>query len=184
MYSRQVSPWFFFPVIENFSILLFFSHPQQILFLFLLLLFPSTSFHSFLFLVLHSKPGVSDFQVMWQQRAAEAAADTSPLCFLPVSLQTPATPGDAFIPSSSQSLPASTDMFGSVPFSTAAVPSGKKCTGIVVWNQIWASVPSSSLHFSTQGGSGERVLSSVLQGKAKQVFNKQGGPEFEFDYMF
>ncbi|XP_073213679.1 disabled homolog 1 isoform X13 [Lepidochelys kempii] len=36
---------------------------------------------------------------------------------------TPATPGDAFIPSSCQSLPASTDTFGSVPFSTAAVPS-------------------------------------------------------------
>lgn len=39
--------------------------------------------------------------------------------------QTPATPGDAFIPSSSQTLPASADMFSSVPFSTAAVPSGK-----------------------------------------------------------
>ncbi|XP_070948596.1 disabled homolog 1 isoform X9 [Macaca nemestrina] len=36
---------------------------------------------------------------------------------------TPATPGDAFIPSSSQTLPASADVFGSVPFSTAAVPS-------------------------------------------------------------
>lgn len=58
------------------------------------------------------------------------AADMSPLCFLPVSMQTPATPGDAFIPSSSQSLPASTDMFGSVPFSTAAVPSGEKYAGI------------------------------------------------------
>ena len=45
---------------------------------------------------------------------------------LPLSLwQTPATPGDAFIPSSSQTLPASADMFGSVPFGTAAVPSGK-----------------------------------------------------------
>lgn len=40
-------------------------------------------------------------------------------------LQTPATPGDAFIPSSSQTLPASADMFGSVPFGTAAVPSGE-----------------------------------------------------------
>ncbi|XP_051855547.1 disabled homolog 1 isoform X9 [Antechinus flavipes] len=36
---------------------------------------------------------------------------------------TPATPGDAFIPSSSQTLPASAEMFGSVPFSTTAVPS-------------------------------------------------------------
>ncbi|XP_023114530.2 disabled homolog 1 isoform X14 [Panthera pardus] len=36
---------------------------------------------------------------------------------------TPATPGDAFIPSSSQTLPASADMFSSVPFGTAAVPS-------------------------------------------------------------
>ncbi|XP_051855546.1 disabled homolog 1 isoform X8 [Antechinus flavipes] len=39
---------------------------------------------------------------------------------------TPATPGDAFIPSSSQTLPASAEMFGSVPFSTTAVPSGSK----------------------------------------------------------
>lgn len=46
------------------------------------------------------------------------------LC-LSLSWQTPATPGDAFIPSSSQTLPASADMFGSVPFGTAAVPSGK-----------------------------------------------------------
>ncbi|KAF2976658.1 hypothetical protein EK904_003272 [Melospiza melodia maxima] len=69
---------------------------------------------------------------------AEAGADSSPLCFLPVSLQTPATPGDAFIPSSSQSLPASTDMFGSVPFSTAAVPSGYVAMGAVLpsfWGQ-------------------------------------------------
>ena len=45
---------------------------------------------------------------------------------LPLSVwQTPATPGDAFIPSSSQTLPASADVFGSVPFGTAAVPSGK-----------------------------------------------------------
>lgn len=106
---------------------------------------------------------------MWQQ----CAADTSPLCFLPVSLQTPATPGDAFIPSSSQSLPASTDMFGSVPFSTAAVPSGKKCSGIVVRNQIWGSVPSSGLHLSTQGIDFSRVevgkafeVSASGQGKA------------------
>ena len=39
--------------------------------------------------------------------------------------QTPATPGDAFIPSSSQTLPASADVCGSLPFGTAAVPSGK-----------------------------------------------------------
>ncbi|NWW97087.1 DAB1 protein, partial [Rhynochetos jubatus] len=51
---------------------------------------------------------------------------------------TPATPGDAFIPSSSQSLPGSTDMFGSVPFSTAAVPSGYVAMGAVLpsfWGQ-------------------------------------------------
>uniref|UniRef100_A0A8C5UF30 DAB adaptor protein 1 n=1 Tax=Malurus cyaneus samueli TaxID=2593467 RepID=A0A8C5UF30_9PASS len=51
---------------------------------------------------------------------------------------TPATPGDAFIPSSSQSLPAGTDMFGSVPFSTAAVPSGYVAMGAVLpsfWGQ-------------------------------------------------
>uniref|UniRef100_A0A8C8VQE8 DAB adaptor protein 1 n=1 Tax=Pelusios castaneus TaxID=367368 RepID=A0A8C8VQE8_9SAUR len=51
---------------------------------------------------------------------------------------TPATPGDAFIPSSCQSLPASTDMFGSVPFSTAAVPSGYVAMGAVLpsfWGQ-------------------------------------------------
>ncbi|KAL9845521.1 disabled homolog 1 isoform 4-T9 [Geothlypis trichas] len=51
---------------------------------------------------------------------------------------TPATPGDAFIPSSSQSLPASTEMFGSVPFSTAAVPSGYVAMGAVLpsfWGQ-------------------------------------------------
>lgn len=61
----------------------------------------------------------------------------SSLYFIPVFLQTPATPGDAFIPSSSQSLPASTDMFGSVPFSTAAVPSGKKSAGNKGSTQIW-----------------------------------------------
>lgn len=110
---------------------------------------------------------------MWWQCTAEAAADTSPLCVLPVSLQTPATPGDAFIPSSSQSLPASTDMFGSVPFSTAAVPSGKKCTAITVWNQIWGSMPSSGLHFSAPGTDFSRVgvgkafeASASRQGKA------------------
>lgn len=70
------------------------------------------------------------------------------LCFIPALLQTPATPGDAFIPSSSQSLPASTDMFGSVPFSTAAVPSGKKSTGNMGLTQIWSSVLRSGLHFS------------------------------------
>ncbi|KAM5248900.1 disabled homolog 1 isoform 2-T2 [Ctenodactylus gundi] len=51
---------------------------------------------------------------------------------------TPATPGDAFIPSSSQTLPASADMFGSVPFSTAAVPSGYVAMGAVLpsfWGQ-------------------------------------------------
>ncbi|XP_036084185.1 disabled homolog 1 isoform X2 [Rousettus aegyptiacus] len=51
---------------------------------------------------------------------------------------TPATPGDAFIPSSSQTLPASADMFGSVPFGTAAVPSGYVAMGTVLpsfWGQ-------------------------------------------------
>ncbi|XP_020760593.1 disabled homolog 1 isoform X3 [Odocoileus virginianus] len=51
---------------------------------------------------------------------------------------TPATPGDAFIPSSSQTLPASADMFGSVPFGTAAVPSGYVAMGAVLpsfWGQ-------------------------------------------------
>ncbi|XP_011796745.1 PREDICTED: disabled homolog 1 isoform X1 [Colobus angolensis palliatus] len=51
---------------------------------------------------------------------------------------TPATPGDAFIPSSSQTLPASADVFGSVPFSTAAVPSGYVAMGAVLpsfWGQ-------------------------------------------------
>ncbi|XP_073213675.1 disabled homolog 1 isoform X9 [Lepidochelys kempii] len=53
-------------------------------------------------------------------------------------VSTPATPGDAFIPSSCQSLPASTDTFGSVPFSTAAVPSGYVAMGAVLpsfWGQ-------------------------------------------------
>ncbi|KAM6173056.1 disabled homolog 1 isoform 2-T2 [Erethizon dorsatum] len=51
---------------------------------------------------------------------------------------TPATPGDAFIPSSSQTLPATADMFGSVPFGTAAVPSGYVAMGAVLppfWGQ-------------------------------------------------
>ncbi|VFV18970.1 dab1_human ame: full=disabled homolog 1 [Lynx pardinus] len=51
---------------------------------------------------------------------------------------TPATPGDAFIPSSSQTLPASADMFSSVPFGTAAVPSGYVAMGAVLpsfWGQ-------------------------------------------------
>ncbi|XP_006919313.1 disabled homolog 1 isoform X1 [Pteropus alecto] len=51
---------------------------------------------------------------------------------------TPATPGDAFIPSSSQTLPASADMFSSVPFGTAAVPSGYVAMGTVLpsfWGQ-------------------------------------------------
>ncbi|KAM6218399.1 disabled homolog 1 isoform 1-T1 [Rhynchocyon petersi] len=51
---------------------------------------------------------------------------------------TSATPGDAFIPSSSQTLPASADMFSSVPFGTAAVPSGYVAMGAVLpsfWGQ-------------------------------------------------
>ncbi|XP_044884170.1 disabled homolog 1 [Mauremys mutica] len=51
---------------------------------------------------------------------------------------TPATPGDAFIPSSCQSLPAIADTFGSVPFSSAAVPSGYVAMGAVLpsfWGQ-------------------------------------------------
>ncbi|XP_049630541.1 disabled homolog 1 [Suncus etruscus] len=51
---------------------------------------------------------------------------------------TPATPGEAFIPSSSQTLPASADMFGSVSFGTAAVPSGYVAMGAVLpsfWGQ-------------------------------------------------
>ncbi|XP_068949020.1 disabled homolog 1-like [Petaurus breviceps papuanus] len=51
---------------------------------------------------------------------------------------TPATPGDAFIPSSSQPLPSSAEMFGSVPFSTTAVPSGYVAMGAVLpsfWGQ-------------------------------------------------
>ncbi|XP_074077433.1 disabled homolog 1 isoform X2 [Macrotis lagotis] len=51
---------------------------------------------------------------------------------------TPATPGDAFIPSSSQTLPSSAEMFGSVPFSTTAVPSGYVAMGAVLpsfWGQ-------------------------------------------------
>jgi len=83
--------------------------------------------------------------------AAEAAAGVTSVCSISVFLQTPATPGDAFIPSSSQSLPASTDMFGSVPFSTAAVPSGKKSAGNRGLAQIGRSVLSSGLHFSLQG---------------------------------
>uniref|UniRef100_A0AAA9U0X6 DAB adaptor protein 1 n=1 Tax=Bos taurus TaxID=9913 RepID=A0AAA9U0X6_BOVIN len=51
---------------------------------------------------------------------------------------TPATPGDAFIPSSSQTLPASADVCGSLPFGTAAVPSGYVAMGAVLpsfWGQ-------------------------------------------------
>ncbi|XP_015422456.1 PREDICTED: disabled homolog 1 isoform X2 [Myotis davidii] len=51
---------------------------------------------------------------------------------------TPATPGDAFIPSSSQTLSANADMFGSVSFGTAAVPSGYVAMGAVLpsfWGQ-------------------------------------------------
>ncbi|XP_042555144.1 disabled homolog 1 isoform X1 [Dipodomys spectabilis] len=51
---------------------------------------------------------------------------------------TPATPGDAFLPSSSQTLPASADVFGSVSFGTAAVPSGYVAMGAVLpsfWGQ-------------------------------------------------
>ncbi|XP_072853779.1 disabled homolog 1 isoform X3 [Pogona vitticeps] len=51
---------------------------------------------------------------------------------------TPATPGDAFIPSSSQSLPAGAEVFSSVPYSTAAVPSGYVAMGAVLpsfWGQ-------------------------------------------------
>ncbi|XP_073936105.1 disabled homolog 1 isoform X6 [Castor canadensis] len=51
---------------------------------------------------------------------------------------TPATPGDAFLPSSSQALPTSADVFGSVPFGTAAVPSGYVAMGAVLpsfWGQ-------------------------------------------------
>ncbi|XP_020848739.1 disabled homolog 1 isoform X1 [Phascolarctos cinereus] len=51
---------------------------------------------------------------------------------------TPATPGDAFIPPSSQTLPSSAEMFGSVPFSTTAVPSGYVAMGAVLpsfWGQ-------------------------------------------------
>ncbi|XP_010854172.1 PREDICTED: disabled homolog 1 [Bison bison bison] len=51
---------------------------------------------------------------------------------------TPATPGDAFIPSSSHALPASADVCGSLPFGTAAVPSGYVAMGAVLpsfWGQ-------------------------------------------------
>uniref|UniRef100_A0A8D0DXN7 DAB adaptor protein 1 n=1 Tax=Salvator merianae TaxID=96440 RepID=A0A8D0DXN7_SALMN len=51
---------------------------------------------------------------------------------------TPATPGDAFIPSSSQSLPAGADVFSSVPYNSAAVPSGYVAMGAVLpsfWGQ-------------------------------------------------
>ncbi|XP_057641262.1 disabled homolog 1 isoform X1 [Chionomys nivalis] len=51
---------------------------------------------------------------------------------------TPATPGDAFLPSSSQTLPGSADVFGSVSFGTAAVPSGYVAMGAVLpsfWGQ-------------------------------------------------
>ncbi|CAH6790588.1 Dab1 [Phodopus roborovskii] len=52
--------------------------------------------------------------------------------------QTPATPGDAFLPLSSQTLPGSADVFGSVSFGTAAVPSGYVAMGAVLpsfWGQ-------------------------------------------------
>uniref|UniRef100_A0A8C6N4A5 PID domain-containing protein n=1 Tax=Mus spicilegus TaxID=10103 RepID=A0A8C6N4A5_MUSSI len=45
---------------------------------------------------------------------------------------TPATPGDAFLPSSSQTLPGSADVFGSMSFGTAAVPSGYVAMGAVL----------------------------------------------------
>uniref|UniRef100_F6YST9 DAB adaptor protein 1 n=1 Tax=Monodelphis domestica TaxID=13616 RepID=F6YST9_MONDO len=51
---------------------------------------------------------------------------------------TPATPGDAFIPSSSQTLPSSAELFGPVPFSSTAVPSGYVAMGAVLpsfWGQ-------------------------------------------------
>ncbi|XP_076790674.1 disabled homolog 1 isoform X2 [Arvicanthis niloticus] len=51
---------------------------------------------------------------------------------------TPATPGDAFLPSSSQTLPGSADVFGSMSFGTAAVPSGYVAMGAVLpsfWGQ-------------------------------------------------
>ncbi|XP_074232499.1 disabled homolog 1 isoform X3 [Camelus bactrianus] len=51
---------------------------------------------------------------------------------------TPATPGEAFTPPSPQTLPASADMFSSVPFGATAVPSGYVAMGAVLpsfWGQ-------------------------------------------------
>uniref|UniRef100_A0ABK0L4F8 DAB adaptor protein 1 n=1 Tax=Rattus norvegicus TaxID=10116 RepID=A0ABK0L4F8_RAT len=51
---------------------------------------------------------------------------------------TPATPGDAFLPAPSQTLPGSADVFGSMSFGTAAVPSGYVAMGAVLpsfWGQ-------------------------------------------------
>ncbi|XP_029474277.1 disabled homolog 1 isoform X11 [Rhinatrema bivittatum] len=51
---------------------------------------------------------------------------------------TPATPGDAFVPCSSQQHPSTTDLFGSLSFNPAAVPSGYVAMGAIqpsFWGQ-------------------------------------------------
>lgn len=140
---------FIFPPVPSLSHFLFLLSPAHYNTLFLLHLYCIFPFFFLsLFFPLQNCEPQRMFSIHSKVCAAEAAADMSLLRFIPALLQTPATPGDAFIPSSSQSLPASTDMFGSVPFSTAAVPSGKKSTGNMGLTQIWSSVLRSGLHFS------------------------------------
>lgn len=138
--------YFYFPLVQILSHFLFLLSPAHSNALYFYPFSPSTSFHSFFFHFLPSKT------VSFREAAASICCSWYvSFHFIPVPLQTPATPGDAFIPSSSQSLPASTDMFGSVPFSTAAVPSGKKSNRNMGLTQIWSSVLSSGLHLNPQG---------------------------------
>ncbi|XP_065265745.1 disabled homolog 1 isoform X1 [Emys orbicularis] len=83
---------------------------------------------------------------------------------------TPATPGDAFIPSSCQSLPAITDTFGSVPFSTAAVPSGYVAMGAVL-PSFWGQQPlvQQQLAMSTQP-----PVAQVMQGGQPIAWGQPG----------
>ncbi|XP_065409982.1 disabled homolog 1 isoform X21 [Chrysemys picta bellii] len=83
---------------------------------------------------------------------------------------TPATPGDAFIPSSCQSLPAITDTFGSVPFNTAAVPSGYVAMGAVL-PSFWGQQPlvQQQLAMSTQP-----PVAQVMQGGQPIAWGQPG----------
>ncbi|XP_030061499.1 disabled homolog 1-like [Microcaecilia unicolor] len=83
---------------------------------------------------------------------------------------TPATPGEAFVPCSSLQHPPSTDLFGSLSFSPAAVPSGYVAMG-AIQSSFWGQ---QSLVQQQMVLGGQSPMAQVMQGGQQIAWGQPG----------